>query len=145
MIVFYDTYPLSSIFYKCELFSVSLNGTHIETISRILITGFWLQSNYFFLWCGINWDSKGWKEELWIIETEPVGIHKRADFFTKSKLELLIIQQDNQLRDDKQMLAKNSSFIQKASRPRRQWTSVPKNHLTQVRNQTSFILKGEAV
>ena len=38
---------------------------------------------------------------------------------------------------------RDSDFIQKASKPRRWWTSVPKNHLTQVRIQASFILKGE--
>ena len=36
-------------------------------------------------------------------------------------------------------------FIQKASRPRRWRTSVPKNHLTQDRIQASFVLKGEEV
>ena len=39
--------------------------------------------------------------------------------------------------------ARNSDFIQKASRLRRWWTSVPKNHDTQVRIQASFLLKGE--
>ena len=41
--------------------------------------------------------------------------------------------------------AMNSSFTWKASRSRRERTSVPKNHLTQVRIQASFILKGEGV
>ena len=36
-------------------------------------------------------------------------------------------------------------FIQKASRPRRWWTSVPKNRLPRVRIQGSFILKGEGM
>ena len=36
-------------------------------------------------------------------------------------------------------------FIWKASRLRRQWTSVIKNHLFQVRMQTSFMLKGEGM
>ena len=38
--------------------------------------------------------------------------------------------------------AGSSDFIWKASRLRR-WTVVPKNHLTQVRIQAAFILKGE--
>ena len=40
---------------------------------------------------------------------------------------------------------RNSNFIQKASRPRRWWTSIPKNHITGVWIQTSFILRGEEV
>ena len=39
--------------------------------------------------------------------------------------------------------ARNSDFIQKASRLKRWWTSVPKNHPNQVRIWVSFILKGE--
>ena len=41
--------------------------------------------------------------------------------------------------------ARNSDFIWKASRPRRWWTSFPKNHLPQVRIQAPFIVKGEGV
>ena len=41
--------------------------------------------------------------------------------------------------------ARNSNFIKKVSRLRRWWTRVPKNHLTQVRIQASFILKGLGV
>ena len=37
--------------------------------------------------------------------------------------------------------ARNSDFSQKASRLKRWWTSVPNDHLTQVRIQISFILK----
>ena len=46
----------------------------------------------------------------------------------------------NKLRDEL-LGARNSNFIQKASRRRRWWTSVPKNHLTSVRIQDSFTLK----
>ena len=38
---------------------------------------------------------------------------------------------------------RNSDFIQKISRLKRWWISVPKNHLTWVRNQASFVLKRE--
>ena len=38
--------------------------------------------------------------------------------------------------------ARNSNFIWKANRLRRWWTNVPKNHLTRVRIQASFVLKG---
>ena len=41
--------------------------------------------------------------------------------------------------------ARKSDFIWKASRPRRWWTRVPKNRLTQVRIRASFIRKGEGV
>lgn len=37
--------------------------------------------------------------------------------------------------------ARNSNFIWKARRWRRWWTSVPKNHLTCIRIQLSFIVK----
>ena len=43
------------------------------------------------------------------------------------------------------VMARNSDFIWKAGRPRRWWTSVPKNHLTQLRIQASFTLKGEGM
>ena len=39
---------------------------------------------------------------------------------------------------------RNRNLICKASRPRRWWTRVPKNHLPWVRIQASFILKEEA-
>ena len=38
--------------------------------------------------------------------------------------------------------ASTSDFIQKVSRLRRWWTSVPKNHLDWVQIQSSFVLKG---
>ena len=38
---------------------------------------------------------------------------------------------------------KNSDFIQKASRPRRWWTSILKEHPAHLRVQASFTLKGE--
>ena len=41
--------------------------------------------------------------------------------------------------------ARKSDFIQKASKPRRWWTRVPKNHLAWVRIQAPFILEGEGV
>jgi len=41
--------------------------------------------------------------------------------------------------------ARNNDLIQKASRLRKWWTSVPKNHLARVRIQASFILKGEGL
>ena len=41
--------------------------------------------------------------------------------------------------------AGTNNFIWKASSQRRWWTVVPKNHLTQVGIQASFILKGERV
>ena len=40
---------------------------------------------------------------------------------------------------------RNNDFVQEASRPRRLWTSVPKNHFTWVRIQAFFVLKGEEV
>ena len=57
-----------------------------------------------------------------------------------SKLVQLATQQANKSRDFGG--PRNNDFIQKASRPKRWQTSVPKNHLTQVRLQASFILKG---
>ena len=41
--------------------------------------------------------------------------------------------------------ARNSNFIQKASRSRRGQTPIPKNYLVWIRIQTSFILRGEAL
>ena len=41
--------------------------------------------------------------------------------------------------------AGNSDLVQKASRLRRWWTSVPKNHHTWLRIQASFIVKGEGM
>lgn len=38
--------------------------------------------------------------------------------------------------------ARNSDLILKVSRWKRWWTSIPKNHFTQVRIQEAFILKG---
>ena len=43
------------------------------------------------------------------------------------------------------MLRQGSDFIWKVSRQRRWWTSVPEDHLTQVRIWASFIVKGERV
>ena len=40
-------------------------------------------------------------------------------------------------------MGKNRDLIQKASRWRICQTSIPKSHLTQVRSQASFVLKGE--
>ena len=50
-----------------------------------------------------------------------------------------------QLMERRVVGARNSNFIQKSSRPRRWWTCVSKNHLTQVRIQTSFIIKRKGV
>ena len=61
---------------------------------------------------------------------------------TESKHVLLKAQQVNKSRDEVLGQGITSDFIQKASRLRRWWTGVPKNHLTRVRIQASFILKG---
>ena len=61
---------------------------------------------------------------------------------TMSKLVQLATQQASKSRDVF-WGARNNYFIQKASRPKRWWTSVPKNQLTSVRVQASFLLKGE--
>lgn len=58
---------------------------------------------------------------------------------TKLGFILLTIQQANKLRDENVEARNNSNLIQKVSRPRSRWTSVPKTHLLQVRIQTSFI------
>ena len=62
---------------------------------------------------------------------------------TESKLLLLATQPASKSRWA--VGTRNSNSIWKTSRPRRWWTRVPKNHLTQVRIQASFILKGEGV
>lgn len=50
---------------------------------------------------------------------------------------------DRPIPQDTGVKARSSNFFQKASRPRRWRTNVPKNHLTQVTIQASFILEGE--
>ena len=55
---------------------------------------------------------------------------------TESKLTLLASRQANKSR----VGAKNTGFIQKASRLRGWWTCVPKTHFARVRIQASFIL-----
>ena len=60
------------------------------------------------------------------------------------KLVLLTARQANKS-GDRGVGARNNDFIQKARSLRRWWTSVLENHLTQVRIQASFILKGEGV
>ena len=62
----------------------------------------------------------------------------------ESNLVLLATWQANKF-ERRSIGGKNRDFIQKASRWRICQTSIPKNHLTQVRIQASFILKGEEV
>ena len=62
---------------------------------------------------------------------------------TKSKLILLAAQQVDELVERWGVGIRNSDFIQKAIIYRRCSTRVPQNHLTQIRTQASFILKGE--
>ena len=44
-------------------------------------------------------------------------MHKRADFITKSRLKWLITQQDNKVRGDTQMLAKEIALFRKLADP----------------------------
>ena len=60
---------------------------------------------------GLNWGDKGWNAEK--RDRGPVGMHKRADFITKSRLKWLITQQDNKVRGDTQMLAKEIALFRK--------------------------------
>lgn len=62
---------------------------------------------------------------------------------TQSKLVQLAAQSADKSRD--KLLRQEIVTIWKASHHRRGWTRVPKNHLTQVRNQTSFRLKRKEV
>ena len=73
----------------------------------------------------------GWIVNRWM------GNRKSTTYVTKSKLLLLTTWQANK---SSIIGARNRNFILKANRPRRWWTSVPKNHLTRVRIQASFIL-----
>ena len=68
----------------------------------------------------------------------------RADQVTESKLLPLAAWQANQSRDEF-LGQRNRGFIWKASRQRRWWSSVPRNHLILVRIETSFILEEEGV
>lgn len=62
---------------------------------------------------------------------------------TQSKLAQLAAQSADKSRD--KLLRQEIVTIWKASHQRSGWTHVPKNHLTQVRNQTSFRLKRKEV
>lgn len=68
-------------------------------------------------------------------ETRPVGMHKRADFITKSRLKWLITQQDNKVRGDTEMQAKEIAALfrkradQEASGPGSQRVSTKRGEL----------------
>ena len=69
-----------------------------------------------------------------------MGIHKRTNFATNSQLKLLVTQQDNKLRDDKQILAteKPALFRKLADQ---EYSGLVYQKLPKL----EFILKGERV
>ena len=67
-------------------------------------------------------------------------LKKECHSISGCKLVLLTVQEASNLTD--KVLGQEMVTIQEASRLRRWWRSIPKNHLTQVRIQVSFILKG---
>lgn len=67
-------------------------------------------------------------------------LKKEHHSITECKLALLSVHQASKLRDE--VLGQEMVTIQKASRLRRWWRSVPQNHLTLVRIWVSFIPKG---
>ena len=68
-------------------------------------------------------------------------IVQRGRVVTTSKLILLAPQQAKR----EVVGEKSSDFIRKASKPRRRWTLVPKNHLAWVSIQASYTTKGGSI
>ena len=67
-------------------------------------------------------------------------LKKECHSISGCKLVLLTVQEASNM--TVKVLGQELVTIQKASRLRRWWRSIPKKHLTQVRIQVSFILKG---